>query len=176
MKKEIWKDIEGYEGKYQVSNLGRVRDTNYRNTHKTVIRKPQTTDGGYKYLRIQVNGVKQHFYIHILVYETFIGKIPEGMQVNHIDENKANNFVENLNLMTPEDNANHGTRNKRISESKLKHHPKAVKIAQYTLNGELIKIYPSARRAELDGFDHSHIIQVCNGTYKQYKGFIWRYA
>lgn len=115
---EEWKDIEGYNGKYQVSDWGRIRDINYRNTNTIKIRKPQMNVCGYNYIRITQNGLITHYFIHRLVYETFIGKIPIGMQVNHIDEDKANNNLWNLNLLSPKDNSNHGTRNKRISETK----------------------------------------------------------
>lgn len=115
---EIWKNINGYNGKYQISNLGRIRDTNYRNTNKIKIRKIQINNWGYQYVRITENGKIIHYFIHRLVYETFIGKIPENMQVNHIDENKTNNSISNLNLLCPKDNSNYGTRNKRISETK----------------------------------------------------------
>lgn len=167
---EEWRDIAGYEGLYEVSDWGRVR-----NIKTSLLRKPQNGVGGYQSIRITVNGETKHFYIHRLVYETFNGIIPSGMQVNHIDENKTNNHIDNLNLMTPKENSNHGTRNKRISEYKLDKHPKAQKIAQYTLNGELVKIYPSTRRAELDGFGHTSINRACKGLYKQYNGFIWKY-
>lgn len=176
MKNEIWKPVKGYEGLYEVSDLGRVRNINFRNTGKTLYRKLQTNNDGYKYFRITVNGETKHFFVHRLVYETFVGEIPLNLQVNHIDENKENNALSNLNLLTQKDNNNWGTRNKRISESKLEKHPKARKIAQYTINGEFVKYYPSSRRADLDGFDHTKIILVCKGVYKQHKGFIWKYA
>lgn len=115
---EEWKDIEGYNGKYQISDWGRVRDTNYRNTNKSKIRKLQINIWGYNCIRITQNGIINHYFIHRLVYETFVGKIPENMQVNHIDENKTNNHLCNLNLMTPKENSNYGTRNKRLSETK----------------------------------------------------------
>ena len=83
---EIWKDINGYNGKYQISNLGRIRDTNYRNTNKIKIRKILINNWGYQYVRITENGKIIHYFIHKLVYETFIGKIPDNMQVNHIQQ------------------------------------------------------------------------------------------
>ena len=115
---EIWKNINGYNGKYQISNLGRIRDTNYRNTNKIKIRKILINNWGYQYVKITENGKIIHYFIHRLVYETFIGKIPDNMQVNHIDEDKTNNSLSNLNLLSPKDNSNYGTRNKRISETK----------------------------------------------------------
>lgn len=115
---EEWRDIEGYNGKYQVSDWGRVRDTNYRNTETIKIRKLSVNNWGYNYLRITQNGKTSFYFIHRLVYETFMGEIPNEMQVNHIDETKTNNCLWNLNLMKPKDNYNYGTRNSRISETR----------------------------------------------------------
>lgn len=115
---EEWRDIEGYNGKYQVSDWGRVRDTNYRNTETIKIRKLSVNNWGYNCLKITQNGKTSFYFIHRLVYETFMGEIPNEMQVNHIDETKTNNCLWNLNLMKPKDNSNYGTRNSRISETK----------------------------------------------------------
>ena len=120
--KEIWMDIKGYEGMYQVSNLGRV---------KSLPRLVQKWDGmrminerilkdyinqGYHKITLSRDGKKKHFSIHRIVYENFVGEIPEGMQVNHISEDKSDNRLSNLNLMTPKENCNYGTRNERHSK------------------------------------------------------------
>ena len=172
---EEWKDIPGYEGKYQVSDWGRVRDTNYRNRNIVKIRKLQTNEGGYKYLRITQNGTIEFYFVHRLVYETFVGEIPPGYQINHIDENESNNVLWNLNIMTPKENCNWGSHNKNISLYKLNFHPRAVKIDQIDQKtGEVLKEYPSAKRTENHGFDSTNVIRCCNGKYKQHKGYIWK--
>ncbi len=126
---EIWRDVLGYEGLYQVSNLGRVRSMD-----RTVIGKnrwggirPRTFKGtiirqySQRYWMVDLckNGNKKHFLVHRIEWEAFHGPIPPGMQVNHIDENCKNNNLDNLNLMTPSENVNWGTRNERDRIHKL---------------------------------------------------------
>lgn len=120
--KEIWKDIKGYEGLYQVSNLGRVKRLSglvrnrYGNgtaKHKGRILKDYINTQGYHCIKLYRDGKRKYFSVHRLVYMAFKCDIPEGMQVNHISEDKNNNALNNLNLMTPKENANYGTRNER---------------------------------------------------------------
>lgn len=112
---EIWKDIEGYEGLYQVSNLGNVKSLKYMRTNIPHNLKKHLTPKGYYQVCLQTGSWHKYPLVHRLVYEAFVGKIPEGMQVNHINETKTDNRPENLNLMTPKENVNFGTRNERVS-------------------------------------------------------------
>ena len=117
MEKEIWRDIPDYENLYKVSNLGRiksltrlVRVKNGMRTIKGQILKDKINKlTGYHQIQLSRNGKKSYFFVHRLVYMAFNGEIPEGIQVNHIDENKNNNSLSNLNLMTPKQNMNFGT-------------------------------------------------------------------
>ena len=111
---EIWKDINGYEGLYQISNLGRVKSF-YSGYVK--ILKLKITNGYYR-IGLRKNGKRKFYQIHRLVYETFIGEIPQGIQVNHINEVKTDNRLENLNLMTPKENINWGTGIQRRAEKR----------------------------------------------------------
>ena len=111
---EVWKDIPGYEGYYQVSNLGRVKSVeriSHINHHiiKEKILCYTLNHKGYKLCYLCKKGITRTFAIHRLVYISFNGLIPEGKVVNHIDENKLNNSLSNLNLLTPKENANWGT-------------------------------------------------------------------
>jgi hypothetical protein len=130
---EIWRDIKGYEGLYQVSNLGRVKricDSIMIGMYGQIIVRYRNNNiiKGFKgkrqndYWRVYLykNGSRKKHLVHVLVYETFFGDIPEGMQVNHKDENKDNNSAFNLNLLTPKENCNWGTRNERITKTKNK--------------------------------------------------------
>lgn len=112
--KEIWKDIVDYEGLYQVSNLGRVKSIKFS---KEKILKPVPTHNGYYIVGLSKNGNKKRFRVHRLVAQAFIGKISKGYCVNHINEVKTDNRLENLEIITFKENVNYGTANARRSES-----------------------------------------------------------
>lgn len=113
---EVWKDIEGYEGLYQVSNLGNVRSLNYGCTGEIKLLK-QSTDCGYKRINLYKNGKRERYLVHRLVAMTFIPNLDNLPMVNHKDEDKSNNNVNNLEWCTREYNMNYGTIKERLSES-----------------------------------------------------------
>lgn len=108
---EIFKDIKGYEGKYEISNYGNVRSTSYKGVK---ILKPSITKNGYKNVILCVNQIKTHKLIHRLVAEAFINNDNNLPVVNHIDCNKLNNIVSNLEWCSVEYNNNHALSNNRI--------------------------------------------------------------
>ena len=124
---EIWLPIEGYENLYEVSNLGRVRRLESFVTGKNGVKqkfpgkilKPGTARG-YLFVNLSKNGIQRPFYIHRLVSAAFLPDSDKKFQVNHRDENKQNNSVENLEWCSAKENLNYGTRNKRISEKRSK--------------------------------------------------------
>lgn len=125
IKNEIWKDIYGYENLYQISNLGRVKSLFGWNGHKYVKRekilKLNKTADGYSKVSLFDNTKRKQLYIHRLILSVFYPVINMNeLQVNHIDENKNNNNIENLEWVTSEQNVNHGTRNQRASLSMSK--------------------------------------------------------
>ena len=133
--KEIWKDIENFEGLYQVSNLGNDRSLDriknqfngyyYSNRiYKGKILKPAISKNGYLRVLLQANGIKKNCCIHRLVAETFIPNIDNLPIINHKDENKLNNQVDNLEWCTQSYNINYGNRNKKVI-NKLKGKPKS---------------------------------------------------
>ena len=115
--KELWKDIEGYEGRYQVSSLGRIkslRDNHGNYREKILDIKPNKC--GYKEVRLSKNSKKKPYLVHRLVAIHFISNPNNYPQINHKDENKSNNCVSNLEWCTQKYNNNYGTHNKKISE------------------------------------------------------------
>ena len=168
---EIWKEIPGFEEKYQASNLGRVKSINYKCTGKERVLKLRLNQNGY----YDVCLGKQRYRVNRLVYSAFNGPIPEGMQVNHINEDKTDNRLENLNLMTPKENCNWGTRNDRLcGHSAVSERLWVIKLNK---NNEILHFYPSIRQAERDtGVNNAHIVECCKGRIKSAGGFIWKYA
>jgi hypothetical protein len=126
--KQIWKDISGYEGLYQVSNTGKVRSLNYRHTGKTKVMKPSTNKLGYKCVNLCKDGKRKIYFIHRLVALAFIPNPNNYPIINHKDENPSNNAVWNLEWCTYEYNNNYGNRNKKLSEAiKGKKHSEETK-------------------------------------------------
>lgn len=111
---EIWKDIKGYEGKYQVSNLGRIKVLNYKRSGQEHIMATKNNKG-YCEIRLAKDGKRKDFIVHRLVAQAFIPNPNNLPQVNHIDENKTNNCVNNLEWCTQAYNNSYGTRLERVS-------------------------------------------------------------
>lgn len=165
---EIWKDIPGYENKYQVSNLGNVRSLNYKRSGNTQLLKLNKTTKGYPDITLSKNSkVKTHM-IHRLVANAFIPNPNNLPEVNHIDENKNNNCVDNLEWVTSKENANWGTRNQRVIQKNRKI------VKQYTKDGLHINTFYGTNNAEQITGIH-HISDCCNGKCKTAGGYIWKY-
>lgn len=117
---EFWKDIEGYEGRYQVSNLGNVKSLNYNHTGKEKIMKPQLCNKGYLRVELCKDNKRQKYLIHKLVADAFIPNPNNLPCVNHKDENRLNNNYENLEHCTYTYNNTYGNRIKKFLETKIK--------------------------------------------------------
>ena len=162
---EIWKDYKDYEGLYQVSNLSRVKSIKFG---KERILK-QNIRGGYYYVCLSKNGIVKKYQVHRLVAEAFIDNPDNLPQVNHKDEDKTNNNVDNLEWCDAKYNTNYGTCIMRRSKKRSK------PVLQYTLNGEFVREWPSTREAARNGFNQGNIWMCCQGKLKKYKDFIWKY-
>lgn len=114
---EEWRDIEGYEGYYQISNMGNVRSLNYGRTGKTQVLQPHKNIYGYFQVTLFKNGKKNYYKVHRLVAQAFLENPNNLPQVNHINENKADNRICNLEFCTAKYNVNYGTRNLRAGEA-----------------------------------------------------------
>ena len=168
---EIWKDIPEYEGLYQVSNLGRIRSLyNYGgkyNLIKTQIKR------GYYQVGLRKNGIRKWHQLHRLVAMAFIDNPDNLPQVNHKDENKLNNNVDNLEWCSVKYNNTYGTRLERVSKSnKLK-----KKVYKYDLKGNLIATYNSITEAtKLNNLKSKASISLCcNGLTNTAGGYIYSF-
>lgn len=184
MDNEIWKPVItwkrgvkfDYTGKYEVSNLGRVRSLNWRQTAKTVIMKPQNNGNNYLHIGFRNGGNKEMFYLHRIVWEAFNGKIPEEMEINHNDENPQNCSLSNLSLATRVENLNYGNHRVNQSLSQKNNRVTSKQINQYSLNGAFIKQYPSQMAVQREtGIPASNISMCCTGKIKTAGGFVFRF-
>lgn len=163
--KEIWKDIKDYEGLYQVSNLGRVK----RIKLDRILKGFKNTDG-YRIVRLSKNRVVSNQRIHRLVAQAFIPNTDNKPTVNHIDENKTNNMVSNLEWMTRKENNNHGTRNERSSKTQG-----ISIIATNIKTGESTEFYGTRECARQLDLHRGNITSVLKDRYKQTGGYTFQY-
>lgn len=180
---EVWKDIPGYEGLYQVSDLGRVRSLErWRYNPKCkdgkqyvpekILKAAERT--GYLVVAINKNGKRKSYSVHRLVAQAFIPNPENKRTVNHKDGNKKNNRVSNLEWNTDSENVNHAIITGLL---KFENNRKGSKeVEQYDKNMNLIATYPSMREAERAGFKEPKICLCCNGKRKFHGGYIWKYA
>ncbi len=193
---EVWRDVFGYEGLYQVSNLGRVKSLdrciitlkNRCRHYKERILKQFGGDRHYS-VTIEQKGVN----VHILVARAFpeiCGEWFDGCVVHHKDFNKHNNIPENLIILTASEHSKIHYKSapdtfKKPSEKRSKSISKALKgrrnaykhipILQFTLKGEFIKEWECISDVILDGFDPSNVCWCCKGKLKTAYGYIWKY-
>ena len=171
---EIWLPIEGYENLYEVSNLGRVRSLEHTVTNKNgskrkfpgKILKPRAHRNGYLKAELYKNGIRRYFLLHRLVATAFIPNPNNLPQVNHLDEDKTNNTVENLEWCTAEYNNNYGTHNERN-----------IKLRKIIRCVELDKTFPSILAASKElNLSSGNISRVLTGRYKTTGGYHFEFA
>lgn len=161
------KDIKGYEGIYKIYPNGIVFSV-----VSNRIKKPEMSNRGYLRINLFKNGKGKHYSVHRLVAENFIDNPKNYAIVNHIDGNKVNNDVTNLEWCDASYNMKHAHKNGLIIN-------KTTKVAQYSKGFELIKIWNSIDEVEKElGINHANIVTVCGQkTNRKYAGgYIWRYA
>ena len=179
MIEEIWKDINGYEGQYQISNYGRVKslsrfqDGRLRKTKEFFIKQFESTYGYYQ-ISLFKNHKKKNYRVHRLVAENFIEN-PKNMKVvNHIDGNKKNNRADNLEWVTYRENTHHAWKLGLCSTDKNIYH--TIPIIKLNKNNKVIKIYKSEKEASIDNNISIKAINNClRGISKTSGGYIWKY-
>jgi hypothetical protein len=165
--KEMWRPIPGYEGIYWASNFGNIRSV------KCVL-KPSKHRDGYLHVVLCVKGVRKTYQVHRLVALAFIPNPKKFPQINHKDEDKTNNCVENLEWCTMDYNIHYGTGQKRCRNRGLPSNTKAV--VQLSLDGDYINEYPSTIEAQRKtGIKMQNIRSCALGVYSQSGGYKWKY-
>ena len=188
MMEEIWKDIEGYEGIYEVSNLGRVRSLDHKARHvsrmgrefevtyKGRIRKQVPNENGYPIVMVKKDGKAHALKVHQLVAKAFIPNPDNLPFINHKDENPSNNRADNLEWCTHEYNVRYGTAIMRIRDTQLK---RANAVLQLDMDGNVLgKFLSLERAAEAMGCSTQLIKRVCDNKPHCYtaKGYRWQWA
>ena len=163
---ETYKDIQGYEGEYKISNLGNVYSLI---TNK--ILKPRLTLDGYYQVDLCKNGIKKHLYIHRLVAQSFLDNPKNYKIVNHKDENSMNNIASNLEWCDSTYNNNYGNCKRKISEAN------SIKINQYDMNGNFIKQWLGINNIERClKINKSNICMCCKDKRNNAGGYKWKYT
>jgi hypothetical protein len=172
---EIWKDIEGYEGLYQISNLGNVRSLNWKKSgeRRNLWLKPHNK--GYLQVELSKCGVKKCFVVHRLVAGAFIPNPDNLPQVNHIDEIKTNNAADNLEWCTRSYNVRYSLNSRK---SNTRNGSKTnMPIQQLTIDGDVVKTWRCSRDIFVEtGMSDWSISECCRGKRKTAYGYKWQYA
>ena len=171
---EIWKDVLGYENLYLVSNFGRIKSL----YHKNKIMQVYTNQQGYSIVRLHKNKKRTGLLLHRIVAKAFIPNPNNKPEVNHIDGNKLNNCVNNLEWVTSSENTIHAYNNKLLSRDFFGslNIPRRKKVIQLDTNYNIINIYASLTEAgKCTGIKTSNISSCClhKYRYKTAGGFIW---
>lgn len=180
--REIWKDIKGYEGLYQVSNLGRIKSLkrkckskHEKRTVKEKIRKLAINRQGYYTVVLSKKGNNTSFRVNRLVAETFISNKKTKVYVNHINCDKLDNNVDNLEWCTARENIQHAVKNNLIKTRGES--PEAISVNQYDIEGNFLKNWDCMTTAAEKTNSHiSKICLCCRGTRKTTNGYRWKYA
>ncbi len=194
--KEVWKSIEGYEGMYEISNLGRIKSFKADKQNGKILKLKNSTSG-YSKCALFKDNHPTTFTIHKLVAQAFIPNTDNKSQINHIDGNKENNRVDNLEWCTPKENMKHasktglikrGRRNKRVKKNSKTKEKYIAPKGEYSKNAKKVlcvttgEVFNCIKYAsEKYGIDNSDISKCCRGKiyhagYIDGEEAIWRYC
>ena len=167
MEEEIWCPIKGFEGLYEVSDKGRVKSIGYG---KEKILKPFSNKDGYLQVGLRKNRGRKNWLVHRLVAKTFIPNPDNLPEVNHKDEDKTNNSVQNLDWCDKKYNNNYGTRTQRQADKCSK------PVIQFTKDGEFVREWKSMNDVQRNlNYSQGNISSCCTGRYKYAYNFIWKF-
>ena len=200
--KEIWKDIKDFEGLYQVSNFGRVRSlsrlVNSRNGKRTaqgkILFQNTYPNTGYKHVTLSKHSKCKRYSVHRLVAETFIPNPDNLPCVNHKDETRTNNRVDNLEWCTYKYNSNYGTSPQKVSAKMyarykqdlmwknacvtrldIFHQQRKKQVCQLDLMGNLLKVWDSTVQTAQDGFVPNDVGACANHKRLTHHGYKWQW-
>lgn len=179
--KEIFKPIDEFNGRYLISNLGRVKSLNYIYPGNIGYLKPIQHHGGYQVVHLSKDGKIYNRMIHTLVAKAFIPNPENKPIVNHIDGNKANNHVSNLEWVTYKENTAHAIRigihdphENNVPKGRDNYHSKPV--LQFTKDGQFVKRWECMSDAARHiGCNPCMIVNNASGRTKSAHGFVWKY-
>ena len=174
---EIWENIKNYEGKYQVSNMGNVKSLNFNNTKRPAILVKKVNRRGYEYVCLSQYGKRSYSAVHRLVAEAFIPNPDNKEQINHIDGNKRNNSMYNLEWVSQSENINHAIRTGLLKLNGAQN-GRSKKVQQIDLNGNVINTFDCLKDAgKFLGKENrsTKILEACKGRRKTAYGYKWQY-
>lgn len=169
---EEWKDIEGYEGLYQVSSFGRIKSLNYNNTKQEKILQ-LLNNKGYNSICLSKHNIRKTYKVHRLVAEAFIPNSDNKPCIDHINTDKTDNRVENLRWCTHTENMNNPFTKEKYNGS---NHHLSKSVLQFSINGDFIRKWDCVMdiKRELN-YNNSNIGSCCIGRKKSSNGFKWKY-
>lgn len=183
---EEWRPVVGYEGIYEVSDWGNVRSVDktvnclvygkykIKRHIKSAVLKKAITTWGYNQVMLYKDSIGKHKSVHRLVAEAFIPNPNNLPEINHKDECKTNNTVENLEWCDATYNKNYGGRTNKVAKKLLNRPDQSKKVYQYTMDGELVKIWPSVSECGRNGYNERCIFGCSRGEFKQHKRYLWK--
>lgn len=173
MSNEVWKDIDGFDGLYQVSNYANIRSMNGKWSKEPVELSKSTRTDGYQIVTLHKNKKQYTLYVHRVVAEAFVENDDPVVKtdINHIDEDKSNNLPSNLMWCSAKENNNWGTHNQRVSDTKTN----SIKTSKQVICRDTNEIFPSASEVERKyGYAQGNISRSCRKGIKAY-GYNWDY-
>lgn len=187
---EEWRDVVGYEGIYQVSNMGRVKSLANDKTRKEKILIQRKNNNGYLQLMLCKYGKIKHYYVHRLVGNAFLENPNNYPYYNHKNEIKTDNRAVNLEPCTHKYNLNYKTAQARrvahtdfkaiVEKRKIDYKAIAEKLSrqvyQYDKDGTLVAIWESTNECGRNGYNQGNVTECCNGNRKSHKNYIWSYT